>query len=427
MEQPHLSTWDEPKMHRALARQDIGQVYRLLIEDGLSQRQISQLVEQTQSEISEILGGRQVMAYDLLERIADGLGIPRGHLGIAYSDAYGSADTYPGSDAGTDLEVDDDEMISRRFLGMASAALLGGAAVNGPIMQLGTHLLGEPGGLRLLSGPPGALNKHDVPWIRNMTTKIWNLDLEHGGGAAFAAARGTAEQVVGALRSSTASRELQVAASGLCRAAAWSAFDAGYRRNFWQLHATALDLARQAGDTDTVITVISDAGRAEILSGRHQAAAKLFELTTIRKAPDAVGWGLLGSAYAPNSPQSAKQALVHLRNAEGANTIGATSMIGHVSLDIGDYASAVNAFNNVVPQRTGRLAVQETAPLAIAHLKARETRIGVQHAERAVKLAEDVRSAQSTDALRKLGAVLTVQKDSTAQDLARRIAASTAA
>ncbi|HEU0087866.1 MAG TPA: hypothetical protein VFQ77_09470 [Pseudonocardiaceae bacterium] len=256
-----------------------------------------------------------------------------------------------------------------------------------------------------------------------MATKIWDLDLEHGGGAAFAAAKGVAKQVVGALRSSPANRDLQVAASGLCRAAAWSAFDAGHKRVFWQCHATALDLAREAGDKETLIKVVSDAGRAEILLGRHQAAAKLFELTTVCKAPDAITWGLLGSAYTSHSPESAKHALVRLRNAPGADTPDATSMVGHVSLDLGDYASAVNAFDKVVPQRTGRLAVQETAPLAISYLKAREVTVGVRHAERAVKLAENVRSVQSTEALRKLGAVLTLQKDSTAQDLARQIAA----
>jgi hypothetical protein len=195
---------------------------------------------------------------------------------------------------------------------------------------------------------------------------------------------------------------------------------------FWRCHATALDLAKRAGDTDTIAAIVSAAGRAEILSGNHRAAAKLFELVSVRKAPDAVAWGLLGSAYAPNSPDSAKGALIQLRNAEGANSLDAQAMTGHVSLDIGDYATAVAAFDKVVPKRTGRLAVQETAPLAIAHLKANETRVGVQHAERAFALSQQVRSAQCTDALRRLSGTLAVQKDSTAQDLAQRISASTA-
>ncbi|MGH3811653.1 MAG: helix-turn-helix domain-containing protein [Pseudonocardiaceae bacterium] len=426
MNAPNVDIWDEPEMHRALAARDISTVYRLLCDAGLSQTQISKLTGQSQSEVSEILNGRRVLSYAVLERICDGLGIPRGHMGLAYADAAGRPTTYSEDETGVDSEVDND-MISRRFLGMASAALLGGAAVSGPIMQLGTAVLGEEGGLRLLSGPAGKLGKSDVAWIKDMTAKVWDLDLQHGGGAAYGLARGVAEQVVGAVRTSPPNREVQLAASRLCWTAAWSAFDAGYQRMFWQCHATALDLAKQAGDADTMTAIVSAAGRAEILSGNHRAAAKLFELVSVRKAPDAVAWGLLGSAYAPNSPDSAKNALIRLRNADGANSLDAQAMTGHVSLDIGDYATAVSAFDKVVPQRTGRLAVQETVPLAIAHLKANETRVGVLHAERAFTHSQQVRSAQCTDALRRLGGTLAAQKDSTAQDLARQISATTAA
>ncbi|MGH3903906.1 MAG: helix-turn-helix domain-containing protein [Pseudonocardiaceae bacterium] len=426
MNPPNVDIWDEPEMHRALAARDISTVYRLLCDAGLSQTQIGKLTGQSQSEVSEILNGRRVLSYAVLARIADGLGIPRGHMGLAYADAAGRPTTYSEDETGVDAEVDDD-MISRRFLGMASTALLGSAAVGGPITQLGTAVLGEEGGLRLLSGPAGRLGKSDIAWIKDMTVKVWELDLQHGGGAAYGLARGVAEQVVGAVRTSPPNREVQLAASRLCWTAAWSAFDAGHRRMFWRCHATALDLAKQAGDADTMTAIVSAAGRAEILSGNHRAAAKLFELVSLRKAPDAVAWGLLGSAYAPNSPESAKSALIRLRNAEGANSLDAQAMNGHVSLDIGDYATAVSAFDKVVPQRTGRLAVQETAPLAIAHLKANETRVGVQHAERAFALSQQVRSAQCTDALQRLSSTLAAQMDSTAQDLARQISASTAA
>jgi hypothetical protein len=44
------------------------------------------LTGQSQSEISEILGGRKVIAYDLLVRIAQGLGVDRGLMGLAHVD-----------------------------------------------------------------------------------------------------------------------------------------------------------------------------------------------------------------------------------------------------------------------------------------------------------------------------------------------------
>ncbi|HEX2297568.1 MAG TPA: hypothetical protein VHH34_03445, partial [Pseudonocardiaceae bacterium] len=256
---------------------------------------------------------------------------------------------------------------------------------------------------------------------------LWALDLQYGGASIFSAASATAVQVVGALRNSPPNRELLLAASHLCRVAGWSAFDAGRKRTFWKYHATALDLAREANDRNTVVTMVNVAGRAEILSGNHRAGAKLFELVSFRKPPDAVGWGLLGSAYAPNSPESAKSALLRLRDAEGADTLDATAMLGHVSNDVSDYSTAIAAFSEVVPRRSGRLALQETAPLAIAYLRVGEGSMGLHHAENALKLSENVRSSKCTDVLRPLGDVLAAQKDSTAQDLARRISVTTMA
>jgi hypothetical protein len=54
-------------MRVALARRDIGSVYRMLTEVGVSQRRITELTGQSQSEVSEILQGRQVMSYAVLE------------------------------------------------------------------------------------------------------------------------------------------------------------------------------------------------------------------------------------------------------------------------------------------------------------------------------------------------------------------------
>jgi transcriptional regulator with XRE-family HTH domain len=76
--------WNHPEMRRALALRDIGTVFRLLQRHGLSQRRIAALTGQSQSEVSEILNGRQVVSYDVLLRICTGLAIQRGRLGLAY-------------------------------------------------------------------------------------------------------------------------------------------------------------------------------------------------------------------------------------------------------------------------------------------------------------------------------------------------------
>jgi hypothetical protein len=71
-------------MREALADRNIAKVFRILNAHGMPQREIAALTGQSQSEISEILAGRRVMAYDVLARVADGLGVPRGHMGLAY-------------------------------------------------------------------------------------------------------------------------------------------------------------------------------------------------------------------------------------------------------------------------------------------------------------------------------------------------------
>jgi Helix-turn-helix domain len=82
--------WEQPDMRRVLAAHDISAVYRALRDLGISQRQIAALTGQSQSEVSEILQGRQVRAYDVLVRIAEGLGIPRELMGLSWWAADGT-------------------------------------------------------------------------------------------------------------------------------------------------------------------------------------------------------------------------------------------------------------------------------------------------------------------------------------------------
>jgi helix-turn-helix protein len=76
--------WHEPPMIRALAERDMAAVFGLLQEYGLSQRSIAARTGQSQSEISEVISGRRIVSYDVLVRIADGLAVCRGYLGLAY-------------------------------------------------------------------------------------------------------------------------------------------------------------------------------------------------------------------------------------------------------------------------------------------------------------------------------------------------------
>jgi transcriptional regulator with XRE-family HTH domain len=112
--------WEKPAMRAALARHDISEVYRLLGAAGVPQRRIAALTCQSQSEISDIAQGRQVQAYDVLARISDGLNIPRGYMGLAYSST-----SQQFADPNASSTHKDDHMERRMFLGLISKIVMG--------------------------------------------------------------------------------------------------------------------------------------------------------------------------------------------------------------------------------------------------------------------------------------------------------------
>src|SRR5947209_10513807 len=129
-------------MRQACADRDISVIFRLLTEGGMQQRQIAQLVSMSQSEVSEILSGRKVMGYSVLLRVAEGLGIPRGLMGLAY-------------DEGTEPEPDEvDEDVERRKLLALAGAILCGAPVFGQPEPLAIR--------RVLLDPPQRIGVADL-------------------------------------------------------------------------------------------------------------------------------------------------------------------------------------------------------------------------------------------------------------------------
>jgi len=71
-------------MRAVLATRDITGIYRLLHTYAYTLQHIAALTGQSQPEVSAIIHRRRVMAYDVIERIAEGLGFPRGYAGLAY-------------------------------------------------------------------------------------------------------------------------------------------------------------------------------------------------------------------------------------------------------------------------------------------------------------------------------------------------------
>jgi transcriptional regulator with XRE-family HTH domain len=103
------AVWRRDDMLAALAARDIAAVYRILQRFGVSQQKIANRTGQSQSEVSEILAGRRVISYDVLARIADGLGIRRELVGLIDSTLRPASTSdraaLPASRAGTDRLV----------------------------------------------------------------------------------------------------------------------------------------------------------------------------------------------------------------------------------------------------------------------------------------------------------------------------------
>jgi transcriptional regulator with XRE-family HTH domain len=69
--------WDRDDVRSALVERDIGSLFRLLRRHtGASQTQIGIAAGLEQGYVSRVMAGRKVMAIDVLERIADGIGMP---------------------------------------------------------------------------------------------------------------------------------------------------------------------------------------------------------------------------------------------------------------------------------------------------------------------------------------------------------------
>ena len=145
-----LAVWERPQMRQALAGRDIATVYLLLQRVGVSQRRIAALTGQSQSEVSEILNGRQGLAYDDDGRNAADL------TAAAYED-----------------DADEDEQV-RRLLAHAAQVTIGAALATGdhwhrPLARAETPV-------------PGKIGDVEVEQVETVTRSLRALDYRYGGG-----------------------------------------------------------------------------------------------------------------------------------------------------------------------------------------------------------------------------------------------------
>ena len=262
--------WEHQEMRDALAGRDISTVYRLLRRQGVSQRQIAALTGQSQSEVSEILKGRQVMAYDVLTRIAGGLGVPRGYMGLAY-------------DEGTQKRVatvvdesraEEEESVKRRkFLAHAAAVTVGAAVLGADSGSWITNPTQTPA--------PGRIGLTDVRQVEAATRALRALDYQYGGGScrdAVVAQLSWGQQMLGAQATDLVRERLYIALADLHNLAGWTSFDTGLFDSARNHFGQALDLAKRGKREELVANILYRMGRVYLHQEAPDDALKVFQL-----------------------------------------------------------------------------------------------------------------------------------------------------
>lgn len=155
----------DPTARHALAHRDITAVFRILRDAGVTQTRLARATGQQQSEVSEIIAGRQVQSAVLLERIADGLGIPRGWMGLAYAPDLVAEPAAP-----DDAETEDER---RSNLLRHAATLLYGQPVFGPAAPISIEHTATP--------VPHRIDLGDVKQVAAITDRLGQLTGDFGG------------------------------------------------------------------------------------------------------------------------------------------------------------------------------------------------------------------------------------------------------
>jgi transcriptional regulator with XRE-family HTH domain len=263
--------YERPEARAVLTARDVGGVYRLLQQDGVTQREIARRTEQSQSEVSAILQGRQVRDVTVLERIVDGLGVPRAFMRLS----GGADDTYSGGDVVPESPEEVEEMYRRVLLANAGVSVVGR-----PVDKLGELLaLPDPAPVPL----PSRIDWVHVVQVRDLTRRLGKA----GSGAytdpvVLSAAAAQAEGWLSVQGAEPVKRVLKVAVAELHIAAGWAGFNAGRSDRAMHHFTTALTLATQAGDAYLQATALNSAGLATREHGHPNDGLKMLQFSVVK-------------------------------------------------------------------------------------------------------------------------------------------------
>ncbi|PPK69870.1 transcriptional regulator [Actinokineospora auranticolor] len=432
-ERPAAEVWEHPDMRAALSARDITQVYRLLRGRGVSQRRISMLTGQAQPEISAIARGRQVQTYDVLSRIADGLGVPRGYMGLAY---------------GGQVRPATDEVVTtvpdrREFMGILAKITMGAALTGADLALLSSPAVATP--------TPRSVGATEVGQLRELTRVLWTQEKRLGGGAvrdAVIAQLRWAQAMLGANHTDEQGRELRVVLSDLLALAGWASYDVGLTGAALRYTGQALAVAQEAADPIRAALALEQIGRTYLHSGNLEEAREVFALGTLTaeraRSTDATAMLLSSQARAYATLGHPTQALDYMTRAEdslaridtptipdprGFNEAHLTSDRGRLYTTLAvkepHYADqAIATLSTFASQantiHTKRLAFRLTE-LATTHLHGGDTATGIRIGHEVLDMAATIRSKRLTEHLQLLRAATRANPAADAKELHHRI------
>ncbi|WP_433169149.1 helix-turn-helix domain-containing protein [Kribbella sp. CA-247076] len=258
------SWWDQPELRPVLASRDVAGIFRWLQRHGWSQTQIGARTYQSQGEVSEILNGRHVKAYDVLERVADAFEIPRGRMGLAYASSSRA-------EAGESRKLTSDDR--RNFAGAVASVAFG--SVND---QARKWLPDVPSSV---ASVPSVISETDVEQVVSMTAEFRKLDQRYGGGAAVDAARGFygyARRMIHSTADQRTHRDLKVSLADFSSMLGWSFHDIGDQAAARRFLMNALVLAKDAEEPSLAASILYRLGRVSMQEAQPVEALKMLQL-----------------------------------------------------------------------------------------------------------------------------------------------------
>ena len=410
----------------ALAHRDITAVFRTLHDAGVSQTRIARATGQRQAEISEIISGRrQVQSIALLKQIADGLGVPRGWMGLAYDPDLGP------EPAALDDAATEDERNGNLL--RHGATLLCGKPVFGAVDPI--HIKHTP------TPVPNRIGPADIEQVAITTERLGQLASDHGGipmTAALTAHAQASEALLGVEMCEPVRLRLLLAVSDAHRAAGHAAEGAGLRDLARQHLSRAMGCSGAGGDLQRAVASLDILGRIELNVGQPNEALKFFQLGA-GTAPSPLlratleydcAWalgllGLEGEAVAAlrrafdsyqaagDEPRRWKDFATALPHVEGCTYLA----LGRFDRATLAFAAAVDGTKHAVG-----CSVDNFGHLAAAQLRCGELRSGLHTAHQAIDLAKNLRSVSVLARLAPLQEAAAARRDPACRDLARELA-----